>query len=73
MWIDYDGNDVVVGQNIKPGGSRVKYTYFTHPFFTRDSVTSELRSFNYESTTAAVFEGHNFGVCSGDTVKVSIC
>jgi len=73
IWKDYEGKEVVVRQDIKPGDPHGECTYLTHPFIARDSATGKLRFFNYQSTTSVVFEGLNFGVPHEADVNVTIC
>ena len=72
IWKNYDGVEVTVVNELKPGNDYRKLTFFTHPFVARDSVTRQLRSFYYQSITSDVFEGLKFGVSPNTLVEVGI-
>ena len=73
IWKDFQGDEVVVRRNLKPGVSHRECAYFSHPFLARDRQTGALRSFHYQSNISVIFEGLEFGVHPDDEIQVSIC
>ena len=73
IWKDYDGEEIVIRKNLRPGDSHEAVTFYTHPFIARHSETRHLKSFTLNSTTAVVFEGIKFGVIPNSFVEISVC
>lgn len=76
IWKDYEGNEVLVRQGFGKGGQvHGECTWLTHPFIARGSETGQLKKFRNvgsEEDGCVVFEGLNFGVPHGKTVKLEI-
>ena len=73
IWKDYAGEEIVIRKNLRPGDTHEAVTFYTHPFIARHSETRHLKSFAFNSTTAVVFEGIEFGVSPNSLVELSIC
>ena len=71
-WKDYDGNEVVIRQNVPPGARVSQDTYFTHPFVSRDSVSGKYIKFSAAMTESTVFEGMVFAAEPHGTIVVMI-
>ena len=66
IWKNYEGEEVVVRQNIDSGVTHAEHTYLTHPFIARESDSGNLKTFKFNHHASKVFEGLNFEVHSGE-------
>ena len=71
FWIGENGVSQKFAR-IERGGKYKKLALLTQHFVAKDSETEQAKSFYYQSVSAAVFEGLQFGVGHNTVPKVTI-
>ena len=72
FWIDDDKGSSSKFATIKRGDEHKKLALLTQHFVAKDSETGQSKSFYYQSVSAVVFEGLQFGVGHNTVPKVII-